>query len=145
VAAGPGAAEGDPRLVYTWQGPSTNETHLLLRSFVPSDGGAPRLVAYIGASLLGVWDTGTGAFMPALGCAPWDGVGVRLPSLVTYQRRSDGRPMIAAGSELGQLILVSGDDGRNLHNISTNTEERAVCCLAVYEEPIGGRTRLVTG
>jgi hypothetical protein len=146
VAAEPGAAEGDPRLTYTWQGPATNEPDMLLRSYTPSDGGAPRLVAYVGAgTALGVWDTGTGAVLPALGGAQRGEVGVRLTSLVTYQWPSDGRPTIAAGSEQGQLTTVSGDDGRGLQDIPTSTEGRAALCLAMYEEPTSGSTRLVTG
>jgi hypothetical protein len=44
VAAEAGAAEGDPRLVYTWAGLS-KAMMSLARSYLPSDGGAPRLVA----------------------------------------------------------------------------------------------------
>jgi hypothetical protein len=146
VAAEPGAGEGDPELAYTWQGRPTNEPDLLLRSYTPSEGGSPRLVAYVGSGApLGVWDTGTGAFLPALGGAQRREVGVRVTSLLTYQRPSDGRPIIAAGSERGQLTIVSGGDGRSLHAIPTSTEGEAVICLAVYEEPTSGRTRLVTG
>jgi hypothetical protein len=92
--AGAGAAEGDPRPVYTWAGPPGSRLSSL-GSYTPFGGGPPRLVADVGDSdSLGVWDTGTGAFLGALECQRGHGV---VDSLVTYQRRSDGRPRVAAG------------------------------------------------
>jgi hypothetical protein len=108
----------------------------------PSDGGAPRLVAVPGTvPALSVWDTGTGAFLGALQ-GPDDSV---VCSLVTYQRPSDGRPRVAAGSDGGHLCIWDGDDFQLLHTIRANPEGLAVGNLAVYEEPTSGRTRLVTG
>jgi hypothetical protein len=48
VAAEAGAAEGDPRPVYTWAGPPV-EGRSIVRSYPPSDGGAPRLVVASGS------------------------------------------------------------------------------------------------
>jgi hypothetical protein len=57
------AAEGDPRPVYTWAGPPGTKMSLV-RSYTPSHGGAPRLIAAANSRVsLGVWDTGTGAFL----------------------------------------------------------------------------------
>jgi WD40 repeat protein len=142
VAAEAGAAEGDPRPVYTWTSPSAGEDGMV-RSYTPSDGGAPRLVvaaAVGGGATLCVWDTGTGAFLGAL-----QGPGRALWSLVTYQRPSDARPRIAAGSNGGHLSIWDGDDLHVLHTVAVNGDEDPVQCLAVYEEPTSGRTRLVTG
>jgi WD40 repeat protein len=145
VAAEAGAAlEGDPRPVYTWAGPSGRALSLV-RSYTPSDGGAPRLVADVGGAdaFLGVWDTGTGAFLGALqvpGPAPCDS-----ESCITYQRPSDGRPRVAAGSSRGRLCIWDGDDLQLLHTVQVNAKQRALTCLAVYEEPTSGRTRLVSG
>jgi hypothetical protein len=141
VAAEAGAAEGDPRPLYTKAGPWGIELSLV-RSYPPSDGGAPRLVATAGDVILGVWDTGTGAFLGALqGPDPeYEATG-----LVTYKRASDGRPRVAAGFDGGRLCVWDGDDLRLLHTIHTNPDERYVGKLAVYEEPISGSTRLVTG
>jgi hypothetical protein len=86
------ATEGGARPVLTWAcraGPAP----ALVSSYTPSDGGAPRLVAAIRTQdgpCVGVWDTGTGAVLQALS-APED-----LTSLVSFQRRSDGRPALAA-------------------------------------------------
>jgi hypothetical protein len=90
---------------------------------------------------LGVWDTGTGAFLQALPCPPGARV---IDCLVTYQRPSDGRPRVVAGCA-GQLSIWDGDDLQLLHTIPTNAEGQAVYCLAVYEEPTSGSTRLVSG
>jgi hypothetical protein len=142
LAAEAGAAEGDPRPVYKWVGPSHYGSLRLVRSYPPSGGGAPRLVADVGpGALLGVWDTGTGAFLGALTGPP--GVKETVWSLVTYQRPSDGRPRVAAGSRGGQLCIWDGDDLRVLHSIQISPEGRAR--LAVYEEPTSGSTRLVNG
>jgi hypothetical protein len=145
LAAEAGAAEGDPRPVYTWEGTAGSELSLV-RSYLPSDGGPPRLVADVGdKSVLGVWEIGTGAFLGALQGPgpPWQ---VAFASLVTYQRSSDGRPRIAAGLNAGHLCIWDGDDLQVLHIIMTNPALRApLDCLAVYEEPTSGRTRLVTG
>jgi hypothetical protein len=141
VAAEAGAAEGDPRPVYTWVGPSGHQGRV--RSYPPSGGGAPRLVAAVrdGASL-GVWDTGTGALLGAL---QGPGTADRVWSLITYQRASDGRPRVAAGFEGGHLFIWDGDDLQVLHATQTYPEGRDVQRLAVYEEPPSGRTRLVAG
>jgi hypothetical protein len=136
----PVAAEGDPRPVYKWTGAWGIELSLV-RSYTPSDGGAPRLVATAGDLILGVWDTGTGAFLGALqGPEPeYESL-----SLVTYQRASDGRPRVAAGFDEG-LCVWDGDDLRLLHTIHTNSDQYYVGKLAVYEDPTSGSTRLVTG
>jgi hypothetical protein len=142
VAAEAGAAEGDPRPVYTWAGSSRYDTVGVVRSYPPSGGGAPRLVAGLGPSAsLGVWDTGTGAFLGALQAPQAAGM---FTSLVTYQRPSDGRPRVAAVSVRGHLSVWDGDDLQALHAIHTNLEVRDALCLSVYEEPISGSTRLVT-
>jgi hypothetical protein len=140
VAAEAGAAEGEPRLVYTWAGPQANMPSLV-RSYLPSDGGTPRLVAVIGAgAVLGVWDTGTGAFLGALQGSDTE---VAFTNLIAYQRPSDGRPRVAAGSDAGRLSIWDGDNFLVLHAI--RTPGPAVRCLAVYEEPTSGSTRLVSG
>jgi WD40 repeat protein len=143
VAAEAGAAEGDPRLVYTWAGPSGFKMSLV-RSYLPSNGGAPRLVAAGegDTSALCVWDTGTGAFLSGLQ-GPDPGRACRI--LVTYQRPSDGRPRVAAACDGGHLSIWDGDDLQLLRTIVASADARAVSCLAVYEEPISGSTRLVTG
>jgi WD40 repeat protein len=143
VAAEAGAAEGDPRAVYTWAGPPDSHTLSLVRSYTPPDGGAPRLVVPVrdGRNLC-VWHTGTGALLRALQGSERE---VAFTSLVTYQPRSDGGPRVAAGSGGGHLCVWDGDDFQVLHAIQTNPGGSAVECLAVYEEPTRGRTRLVTG
>jgi WD40 repeat protein len=88
-----------------------------------------------------VWDTGTGAFLRALR-GPEHDDGFRC--LVTYQQRSDGRPRVAAGSSGGHLCIWDGDDFQVLHIVQTS-DGISCGCLAVYEEPTRGRTRLVTG
>jgi hypothetical protein len=139
VAAEAGAAEGDPRPVYTWAGPSGSEMSLV-RSYTPSDGGVPRLVANVGDGVsLCVWDTGTGAFWGALQGDD------DFCSLVTYNRASDDRPRVVAGTIYGQLCVWDGDDLQVLHTVEANADERPLHHLAVYEEPTGDRTRLVTG
>jgi WD40 repeat protein len=141
VAAEAGAAEGDPRPVYTWEGPPAS-TSSLVRSYAPSNGGAPRLVAGVGfGHSLGVWDTGTGAFLSALQ-GPGPDYSVRC---VTYQRSSDGRPRVVAATHPSQLYIWDGDDFRLLHTMRVHPQGRPVRCLAVYEEPTSGSTRLVTG
>jgi WD40 repeat protein len=145
VAAEAEAAEGDPRPVYTWSSvprPWHFTGRDVLCSFTPSDEGAPRLVAVLsGVDLLGVWDTGTGAFLQALQ-GPDESI---VWSLVTYQRPSDGRPKVAAGAEGGRLCIWDGDNFQLVHEIVASAEGRAVLCLAVYEDPASGSTRLVTG
>jgi WD40 repeat protein len=143
VAPEPGAGEGDPRPVYTCQvegglalGP--------LWSYPPSDGGAPRLVARanVGAArCLSVWDSGSGTWLAALQAPPSHS----FESLVTYQRPSDGRPRVAAGSNKGQLCIFDGDGYKALRVTETSPDRRPIHSLAVYEEPTSGRTRLVTG
>jgi hypothetical protein len=99
------------------------------------DGGRDRFWA------LGVWDTGTGAFLGALESSPRNEV---LGSLLTYQRASDGRTSIAAGTT-GHLCIWDGDDYRMRHSLLTHPTGYSVRLLAVYEEPTGKRTRLVSG
>jgi hypothetical protein len=85
VAAEAGAAEGDPRPIYTWEGPAGGEEGIV-RSYPPSGGGAPRLVAVateLSGASLGVWDTATGAFLGAL-----RGHDHAVCSLVTYGART---------------------------------------------------------
>jgi WD40 repeat protein len=139
----PVAAEGDPRLVYTWAGPPGTKMSLV-RSYTPSHGGAPRLVANVeGADgTLGVWDTRTGAFLGGLQ-GPDPGSVYRC--LLTYERASDGRPRVAAGSNGGHLSVWGGDDFQVLHALVASAEERPVQGLAVYDNPTSGSTRLVTG
>jgi WD40 repeat protein len=143
VAAEAGVAEGDPRPVYTWAGPARNMQGLV-RSYTPSDGGAPRLVVlHTGdGTSLGVWNTGTGALLQDLKCRGPDN---DIWCLMTYQRASDGRPRVAAGSEGGYVSVWDGDDFRVLQVIQTNQRGFAVRWLTVYEEPASGGTRLVTG
>jgi hypothetical protein len=116
VAAEAGAAEGDPRPVYTWTG-SSGRALGLVGSYSPSGGGAPRLVADVGAgAALGVWDTGTGACLGALQGPP----GVKTVfSLLTYQRTSDGRPRVAAVFARGRLCIWDDDDLLLLHATHT--------------------------
>jgi hypothetical protein len=142
VTAEAGAAEGDPQPVYTWAGPPDSRLSLV-RSYTPSDGGAPRLVAGLGGvqASLRVWDTHNGALLGAL---PYPKGVTHIYSLVTYQRPSDGRPGIAAGFGGGDLCSWEGDGLKLLHIILTNADGRPVRCLAVYEEPTSGSTRLVS-
>jgi WD40 repeat protein len=144
LAAGGQGGEGDPRPFYTLAyeaGPVFG----LLSTYTPSDGGVPRLVVKLdeeSTSSLQVWDTGTGAFLRAFeGVEPDEDSKI----LVTYHRPSDGRPRIAAGMKDGHLCVWDGDDFTALQTVQTNTEGLCVNRLAVYEEPRGGRTRLVTG
>jgi hypothetical protein len=111
VVAEAGAAEGDPRPVYTWEGP-LNFIQSIVRSYTPSDGGAPRLVANIAGQPLGVWDTGTGTFVGALE-SPQPDYSVQC---VTYQRQSDGRPRVAAATNPNRLCIWDGDDLQLLHS-----------------------------
>jgi hypothetical protein len=104
---------------------------------------APRLVAGLGGGRAGlaVWSTGTGLLLGALPC-PLDATDIF--SLLTYQRPSDGRPRVSASFDGGRVGIWDGDDLRVLHTIAAAVEKE-VFCLAVYEEPTGGSTRLVTG
>jgi WD40 repeat protein len=145
VAAEAGAAEGDPRWVYTCPA-QPGQQALVLCSYTPTGGGAPRLVAHtrVGAQdqCLSVWDTGSGAFLRALrGPDPRQG----FVSLVTYQRPSDGRPRVIAGGDSGQLCVFDGDDFTILHTTPTDSKRYGIGRLAVYEGPVEGGTRLVTG
>jgi hypothetical protein len=142
VAAGEGAAEGGPRLVYTWAGPVGN-TLSRVRSYLPSGGGAPRLVADVGPyTKLGVWDTATGAFLGALRGPDESSV----CTLVTYQRASDGRPRIAVGTDRGRLCIWDGDDLQVFHyiEVSSSPVGGMMGTVAVFEDPTSGRIRLVT-
>jgi hypothetical protein len=115
----------------------------LVRLYPCSNGGAPRLVAVVGAgAAVGVWHAGSGAFLGALPCPK-----LHCPVLIflTYQRPSDGRPRIAAGSRGGHLCIWDGDDFQLLHALVASADGCAVKCLAVYDEPTVGATRLVTG
>jgi hypothetical protein len=108
----------------------------------PSDGGAPRLVAVVGdARVLAVWCTGTGELLGALPCLE---PAREFTSLVTYQRPSGGT-RIAAGLDGGHLCCWDGDDLQVVHAVEAGPGGAAFLCLAVYEEPTSGRTRLVTG
>jgi hypothetical protein len=143
VAHESGSGEGDPRPVYTCQ---IEEGLALgpLRSYTPSDGGAPRLMARVKVGAircLGVWESSTGASLGALEAPPSHS----FESLVTYQRSSDGCPRVAAGSNTGELCISDGDDYEILRVIETSPDRRPIHGLAVYEEPTSGRTRLVTG
>jgi hypothetical protein len=147
VAAKAGAAEGDPRVVYyTWEGPLCTLVLGKVRSYLPSDGGAPRLVAGVwkeaGPACLCVWDTGTGTFLGAL-----QGLddGKDIGAFVTYQRPSDGRPRVAAVFDGGGLRIWDGDDFQVFHTTQTSVGLPSEMCLAVYEEPTSGTTTLVTG
>jgi WD40 repeat protein len=150
MVARAGGAEGDsgaPHLVYTWQG-HDNHNLTLVRSYTPSGGGAPRLVAtqnYGGQDhhwVLSVWDTGTGACLGALeGPEQRRGFG----SLVTYQRASDGRPRIATGSDDGRVCIWDGDDYSMRLKLLADPKGHSVGFLAVYEEPTSRKTRLITG
>jgi hypothetical protein len=91
---------------------------------------------------LGVWDTGTGAFVHALQGPDRDRAVV---SLLTYQGPSDGRPRVAASFRGGHLCIFDGDDFRLLQTTRVGDDRRVTTCLAVYEEPTSGRARLVTG
>jgi WD40 repeat protein len=141
VAPHADAVEGDPRMIYTSQA-DTNYQTLLLGSYTPSDEGAPRLVATLRPveSCLGVWDTGTGAFLRALTYPETE-----FTSLITYQRRSDGRPRIAGGSNTGDVVIWDGNDFRLLQAMEADGRAQPVLRLYMYEETTSGRTRLVTG
>jgi WD40 repeat protein len=143
IAPGGEGAEGDARPVFTWQADAgTTPSYRLLRSSVPSDGGPPRLVAemyQIGTGTercLAVWDSGTGALLMMLeqNCT----------SLVTYQRPSDGRSRVAAGTTRGQLHIWDGDDFRLVTIIQRVTAGGPIPRLIVYHDPASGKTRLVT-
>jgi WD40 repeat protein len=139
-----GGTEGECHWAYTWQGRDSHSL-TLVRSYTPSGGGAPRLVATLDGGrdrswALCVWDTGTGAFLGALEGSPRTEI---LDSLLTYQRPSDGRPMVATGSQDGRLCIWDGDDYSM--RLKLKTHRHPVRFLAVYEEPAGKRLRLVTG
>jgi hypothetical protein len=135
--------EGDSRRVYTWEGNEGDRSVAPVRTYLPSNEGVPRLVAAVGPNgALGVWATGTGAFLGALQ-NPKSRQEIR--SLVTYQRPSDGRLRVAAGSDGGHWCIWDGDDLQLLHSTRTNPEGVAVRCLAVYDDLTSGSTRLVSG
>jgi WD40 repeat protein len=138
VAPGVEGAEGDPRPLFTWE-PNGGQSngYRVLGSSLPSDGGAPRLIVDIDEGYIGVWDTGTGALLHELmpgGCT----------SLVTYHRQPDGRPRVAAGTTLGQVLIYDGDDFRLVGTISEEGLGEHIFRVITYEEPTSGRTRLVT-
>jgi hypothetical protein len=136
---------GSPDLIYTLQA-DTRRTCNCLGSYIPSHGSATRLVATFTLSpsdfCPGVWDTGTGAFLGALWGAQIDD-DYEFWSLITYQRSSDRRPRVAAGTQGGRLCIWDGDDLRILHETEFNRLGDVVQHLAVYEERTG-RTRLVS-
>jgi hypothetical protein len=51
--------------------------------------------------------------------------------------------LVTSRSANGQLRIWDGDDLRRLHTIKTARGN--ALCLAVYEEPTAGTSRLVTG
>jgi hypothetical protein len=141
VAAEAGAVEGEPRPLYTWEVPRDSSIGLV-RSYTPSDGGAPRLVVRLRWGFLGVWDTRAGAFLGAL-TLPHTHQTFR--SLVTYQRPSDGRARVAAGSDGGSFCIFDGDDLRLVREIQTVAGDCHVHSLLAYHEPTTGTTRIVSG
>jgi hypothetical protein len=144
AAPEPGALEGRPRHVYTWEIDS-GHGGVCLAWYNPLGSGGARLVAGFrlkDGTCLGVWDTGTGAFVGDLRGLPSD---YHVRSLVTYERPSDGRPRIAAGSETSYFCIYDGEDYSTLRAVPTTPKYTAVTRLAVYEEPTSGRARLVTG
>jgi WD40 repeat protein len=99
-------------------------------------------------STLAVWDTATGAFLRALQGSDPDNDDCS--AFLTYQRLSDGRPRIAAGSDETHLTIWDGDDFQILHWIKAVTspideDGDSGMCLAVYDDPTSRGTRLVTG
>jgi hypothetical protein len=113
----------------------------VLGSSLPTNGGAPRLIADLHPEkrepCLGVWDTGTGALLHIL---PQECM-----ALVTYHREPNGRPGVAAETRSGHLHTWDGDDFRHLLSTRpTEGEEWRIFPLIVYEEPTSGRSRLVT-
>jgi WD40 repeat protein len=144
IADGEGS-EGDPRPLFTLEATSGPASRLI-RSYTPTDGGSPRLVArlykFASDPCLHVWDSGTGVCLRALeGLDPVH----EFTEVMTYQRPSDGRPRIAAGSNRGRLCIWDGEDFQLLHRIWTSTRRVPVRHLAVYEAPMTGTIRLVTG
>jgi hypothetical protein len=141
VAQEEGEEQGGPRLVYTFEhAREVGWTRLCaVRSYSPSDGGSPRLVAtlLLGAHCfdgLGVWDSRSGAYLGSL--SPTGGT---LRCLTTYQRGSDDRPRIAAGFQHGCYIW----DGDDLTLVHTWYMGYSVKSLAVYEERTTEATRVV--
>jgi WD40 repeat protein len=115
----------------------------LVRSYIPSNEGARRLVVSVTTGdwqSLGVWDSSTGKFLRALGGPPFAAVS----SLVTYQRSLDERPRAAAAFDTGQLCIWDLDDYQLCHTIRTD-QNRGRVELINYEDPVSGRTRLVSG
>jgi hypothetical protein len=116
-----------------------------LGTYSPSGGGAPRLVVGIPSvdgDFLGVYDTGTGAFLRALQASRRE---PRLHRMVTYQRPLDGRPGVAAADD-GRVCVWNGDgdDPHALHTLPVKDDDGGWLALIVYEEPTSSRTRLVS-
>jgi hypothetical protein len=132
-------AEGEPRPVFTWQADAA-ATHpcRFFRSSIPSTGGAPRLIVDLhpegGDRCVGAWDTETGALLHMLPC--------ECTSLVTYQRPSDGRARIAAGTIHGRVLVLDGDDFCLLSTSTRDGEGGAILRLVAYHEPKNGGTFL---
>jgi hypothetical protein len=113
---------GAPLLVYTSQTAIAHRgigsRRSILSSYIPSDGGSPRLVAMIlPAPCLGVWDTGSGEFLQALQASHGEQAFI---SFIAYQQPSDGRPRVAAALR-HQLCIWDGDDFQVLRTISVES------------------------
>jgi hypothetical protein len=107
IAAEEGAGPGDdPRQSHTSAGLAGRSSFFsFVRSYIPSDGGAPRLVSNFYGSCLGVWDSRDGAFLQALEDSHYHQV---FRSLVTFQRPSDGSPRCVPPSlALSHIILAA--------------------------------------
>jgi hypothetical protein len=115
---------GAPLLVYTSQTAIAHRgigsRRSILSSYIPSDGGSPRLVAMIlPAPCLGVWDTGSGAFL-----ALWSGLSaVTMTSAVFHLPAALGRPPPDRRGLGGiQLGIWDGDDFQMLRTLQTGSE-----------------------
>jgi WD40 repeat protein len=134
---------GVARLLLTGEGPDYAFQHLA--TYVPGEGGPPRIVANWGAEgLLGVWDSKTGGLIRTLPATIAIQGSQELPrtSLVTYESR-DGRPRVAAILISNQICIWDGDSFELILSIDPPREAR-VESLAVYVEPGEGRPRLVS-
>jgi hypothetical protein len=144
-----GAAEGGPRPLFTFACRVARAPQCIsVRSYTPFNGGRLRLLAIVAkdeGSCMGVWDTGTGAFLQALRDPDLTD---KFTCIVAYPQRPDGRYAVAAGSNGGRICAWDGDDFRRLFCLDTNPTERdreaSVSYLVAYEEPASGRVRLVS-